>query len=73
MAYEEAYNNGYPQELRHFINAIRNGTPNALDGSFGRRVLEIVIAAYVSAATGTWVTPGQDCLSFPAEVWINKE
>lgn len=70
LAYEEAFENGFPQELRHFITCIRNAVPCELNGGFGKRVLELVIAAYASAACGSWVKPGQDCEKFPAELWV---
>src|SRR5205823_1290784 len=36
-------------EHRHFVEAIRDGTPVLSDGRFGRRVQEILLAAYESA------------------------
>ncbi len=50
--YEEAWNYGFPQELQHFVDCVRNNTPPELTGEDGKAVLEIVFAAYASAAAG---------------------
>ncbi|MEA4870675.1 MAG: Gfo/Idh/MocA family oxidoreductase [Christensenella sp.] len=50
--FEEAFNQGYPQELTHFIDCIRNGATPLTDGEYGKRVLEIIHAAYTSAKEG---------------------
>ena len=44
--------NGYPQELSHFLQCFREGTTPRESGADGLVVLEILLAAYVSAATG---------------------
>ena len=46
------HENGYPQELRHFLRSFRDGsTPNE-SGEDGVAVLEILEAAYASAGEG---------------------
>lgn len=50
--FEEAFNQGYPQELKHFIACVRDGTPPLVTGEDGRAVLELMYAAYASAGTG---------------------
>jgi predicted dehydrogenase len=44
--------NGYPQELRHFLRAFRDGAVPAESGADGLTVLEILYAAYASAREG---------------------
>ena len=50
--FEEAFNQGYPKELAHFIDCVRRGTPPLVSGEDGRAVLELIYAAYESARTG---------------------
>ena len=50
--YEEAFNQGYPQELMHFIDCVRNNKKPLVTGEDGRAVLEIINAAYASAKRG---------------------
>jgi predicted dehydrogenase len=44
--------NGYPQELSHFLQCFREGTTPRESGADGLVVLEILVAAYESAAMG---------------------
>ncbi len=44
------WNNGYPQEMRHFLACARDGTKPLVDGNDGLVQLEICYAAYASAA-----------------------
>ena len=53
--FEEAFNQGYPQELAHFIDCIRTGKEPVVTGKDGRAVLEMIYAAYESAGTGAKV------------------
>lgn len=50
--YEEAWNYGFPQEIQHFVDCIRDGREPICTGRDGRAVLEILFAAYESARTG---------------------
>jgi predicted dehydrogenase len=50
--FEEAFNQGYPQELAHFLDCVRTGKQPLQRGEDGRAVLEIICAAYESARTG---------------------
>lgn len=72
--YEWLWNNGYPQEMRNFINAILGREPLVESGEDGRKVLEIMLAAYHSAGTGTRVefpfTPPPD-LKYPVDLWLH--
>jgi len=47
--------NGYPQELSHFLQCFREGSTPRESGADGLVVLEILGAAYESAATGRTV------------------
>jgi predicted dehydrogenase len=44
--------NGYPQELSHFLRCFRSGDTPSESGADGLAVLEILCAAYASAARG---------------------
>jgi myo-inositol 2-dehydrogenase/D-chiro-inositol 1-dehydrogenase len=59
--FEEAFNQGYPQELKHFIECVREDTQPVVTGEDGRAVLELMYAAYHSARIGQKVP-----LPFPA-------
>ncbi|MCZ7573669.1 MAG: Gfo/Idh/MocA family oxidoreductase [Ardenticatenaceae bacterium] len=47
---------GYPQEMRDFVEAVRNDRPPLSDGELGRAVVEAVYAAYLAAECGERVT-----------------
>ncbi len=68
--FEEAFNQGYPQELAHFIDCVRNNKTPLVTGEDGRAVLEIIYAAYESAKTGAKVDlPFSKKVSYPIELW----
>ena len=50
--YEEAWNYGFPQEMAHFVDCVRNDRQPLVTGEDGREVLEVIFAAYASAGTG---------------------
>src|SRR4249919_131779 len=50
--FEEAFNQGYPQELKHFITCVREDKEPVVTGEDGLAVLELIYAAYESAGTG---------------------
>jgi predicted dehydrogenase len=72
--YEEAWNYGFPQELDHFIRCVKDDLVPLETGEDGRAVLEILFAAYESAATGTKIefpyTPRFG--SRPIESWLKR-
>jgi len=71
--FEEAFNQGYPQELQHFIRCVRDGEKPLVTGEDGRAVLEIMYAAYQSARTGAKVNlPFAPKVNRPIELWIGK-
>jgi myo-inositol 2-dehydrogenase/D-chiro-inositol 1-dehydrogenase len=70
---EEAFNQGYPQELRHFIACVRDDTPPLTTGEDGRAVLEMLNAAYYSARTGVKVPlPFRPAVSKPIDLWLGS-
>lgn len=69
--FEEAFNQGYPQELKHFIECVRENKEPLVTGEDGRAVLEIIYAAYESAGTGRKVQlPFRPKVEKPVDLWI---
>jgi myo-inositol 2-dehydrogenase/D-chiro-inositol 1-dehydrogenase len=69
--FEEAFNQGYPQELHHFIDCVRNDKEPLVTGEDGRAVLEIMCAAYASAKSGSKVTlPFTAKANKPIDHWL---
>ena len=68
--YEEAFNQGYPQELRHFVQCVREDTEPLVTAADGRAVLEMIYAAYQSARTGAKVPlPFSPKVKKPVDLW----
>ena len=68
--FEEAFNQGYPQELRHFIGCVREDRTPVVTGHDGRAVLEMLYAAYASARTGQKVMlPFRPAIRKPVDLW----
>ena len=66
-----AWSCGFPQELQHFVDCVLNDEEPLETGEDGRAVLEIILAASESAATGRrvewpWEAPRGKT---PQEVW----
>lgn len=71
--FEEAFNQGYPQELKHFIQCVREDLPPLVTGEDGRAVLEIMYAAYESARTGGKVPlPFHRKVAKPIDLWLDS-
>lgn len=69
--FEEAFNQGYPQELKHFISCVRDNQPPLVTGEDGRAVLELIYAAYASARTGQKVKlPFRPRVKKPVDLWL---
>lgn len=69
--FEEAFNQGYPHELKHFIECVRENKQPLMTGEDGRAVLEMVYAAYESARTGNKVDlPFTAKVKYPIELWL---
>lgn len=66
---------GYLDQMRSFVDNITSRATPFMDASFGRWILEIVCASYVSAANGGAQTPvpsGCDRFSTPLELWRGR-
>jgi myo-inositol 2-dehydrogenase / D-chiro-inositol 1-dehydrogenase len=50
--FEEHWNYGFPQEIRHFARCVRGKETPIADGETGRVVQEVLYAAYASAGEG---------------------
>ncbi len=69
--FEEAFNQGYPQELKHFIDCVRLDQAPVVDGEDGRAVLELIGAAYASARSGRKVElPFAPQVTRPIDLWL---
>jgi predicted dehydrogenase len=72
--FEEAFNQGYPHELKHFIDCVRNDKEPVTTGEDGRAVLEMMNAAYYSARIGRKVAlPFRPKVSKPIDLWLGAE
>ena len=68
--FEEAFNQGYPQELQHFIRCVQRNEPPLVTGEDGKEVLELMYAAYNSAGTGQKVQlPFRPVVKKPIDLW----
>jgi myo-inositol 2-dehydrogenase / D-chiro-inositol 1-dehydrogenase len=71
--FEEAFNQGYPQELKHFIECVRENKEPLVTGEDGRAVLEMMFAAYESARTGQKVMlPFETKAAKPIDLWLGS-
>jgi len=71
--FEEAFNQGYPQELGHFVDCVLNDKEPLVTGEDGRAVLEMIYAAYESAKTGQKVMlPFSAKVKYPIELLLGK-
>lgn len=69
--YEAAWQWGFPQELEHFVEVIEGREALRSGGQDGRRVLEIICAAYESARTGRRVElPFESDREKPIDHWL---
>jgi predicted dehydrogenase len=69
---EEAFNQGYPQELEHFVACVRDDKTPAVTGEDGRAVLEMLYAAYYSARIGRKVSlPFHRKVAKPIDLWLH--
>jgi myo-inositol 2-dehydrogenase/D-chiro-inositol 1-dehydrogenase len=68
--YEEAWNYGFPQEMAHFIECIRDDKKPLCTGEDGKAVLEAIFAAYASAGHGRRVDlPFRTDAIRPIDLW----
>jgi predicted dehydrogenase len=72
-SYDEARQFGFPQELQHFVDVIAGRTEPRSTGADGRRVLEIICAAYESARLNRRVAlPFESTKAKPIEHWLGE-
>ena len=72
--FEEVFNQGYPHELKHFIECVRLNKEPLVTGKDGRAVLEIIYAAYASAGTGKKIMlPFTPKVEKPIDLWLSPE
>ena len=72
--FEEAFNQGYPHELQHFIDCVQNNKQPVVTGEDGRAVLEIIYAAYASAGSGKKIQlPYTSNVAKPIDLWLNAK
>lgn len=69
--FEEAFNQGYPHELKHFIDCVLMDQEPLVTGKDGRAVLEIIYAAYASAGQGKKIMlPFEPKVKRPVQLWL---
>lgn len=72
--FEEVFNQGYPHELKHFVDCVRNDKQPLVTGDDGRVVLEILYAAYASAGQGKKIMlPFKVDVKKPIDLWLNPK
>jgi predicted dehydrogenase len=72
--FEELWNYGFPQEMRHFARAIRGLEAPQATGEDGKVVLEAVYAAYASAGLGKKVLlPFDPTTKRPIDEWLSRK
>ena len=71
--FEEAFNQGYPHELKHFIECVQQNKEPLVTGEDGRAVLEIIYAAYASAGQGKKIMlPFEPKVAKPVDLWLGE-
>jgi predicted dehydrogenase len=71
--YEEGWNYGFPQEMQHFVDCVRDDLQPLETGEDGRVVLEMIFAAYRSAADGRRVPlPFRADGERPIDPWLER-
>jgi myo-inositol 2-dehydrogenase/D-chiro-inositol 1-dehydrogenase len=73
--FDELYNNGFPQEIEHFVDCVRHDKPPQETGEDGRAVMELLSAAYESARLGRRVdltTPFRPGVARPVDCWTRE-
>jgi predicted dehydrogenase len=72
--FEENWNYGFPQEMEHFVDCVKNDKEPLVTGEDGRAVMEIIFAAYESAGTGKKVElPFRSDAAKPYDLWKNRD
>ena len=73
--FEEHWNYGFPQEMRHFARCVRGKETPISDGETGRVVQEVLYAAYASAGLGRKIAmPFRPTgIAKPIDLWRKPE
>ena len=73
--FEEHWNYGFPQEMRHFARCVRGKEAPISDGETGRVVQQVLYAAYASAGLGQKVEMpfAPKGISKPIDLWKKPE
>jgi predicted dehydrogenase len=73
--FEEHWNYGFPQEMRHFARCVRGKETPISDGETGRVVQEVLYAAYASAGLGRKINLpfAPQGISKPIDLWKKPE
>jgi predicted dehydrogenase len=73
--FEEHWNYGFPQEMRHFARCVRGKENPISDGETGRVVQEVLYAAYASAGLGRKISlPFRPAgIAKPIDLWKTPE
>ena len=73
--YEELWNYGFPQEMRHFAHCVRGKEEPQATGEDGRLVQEVLYAGYQSAGTGRKVElPFRpEGVKTPIDLWLRSK
>ncbi|MHC4994278.1 MAG: Gfo/Idh/MocA family protein [Planctomycetota bacterium] len=73
--FEELWNYGFPQEMRHFARCVRGKEEPMATGEDGRVVQEALYAAYQSAGTGTKIEMPfrPEGVQAPIDLWLNAK
>jgi myo-inositol 2-dehydrogenase / D-chiro-inositol 1-dehydrogenase len=73
--FEEHWNYGFPQEMRHFARCVRGKEKPISDGETGRVVQEVLYAAYASAGLGQKIAlPFRPSgIAKPIDLWKQPE
>lgn len=73
--FEELWNYGFPQEMRHFAHCARGRETPQATGEDGKVVLEAIYAAYASAGLGQKVALpfGPTSAKRPIEEWLSRK
>jgi predicted dehydrogenase len=69
--WEEIWNYGFPQEMAHFVDCVKNDKEPIETGEDGRATLEILQAAYASAGQGRRIDlPFKSEAERPIDLWL---
>lgn len=73
--FEELWNYGMPQEMRHFAQCVEGKATPVVTGEDGRAVLEALYAGYASAGSGRTIDlPFRpEGASRPIDLWLKEE